>query len=378
MKFQSRIISWVAFLSVYADAFSPHVAGRWTASMMSREGREGKRKLIVSRLLAYPVPTNEDELLSQLKEYIKVRNEAMSKQQVDGSSNSNEKKAMGGSRGNFFLEFTSTAPQVIDADNPEEKGVLDYDELTKYGFTHLVKPIMQSGGRNALYSKLGLTPPPVPERLRPKTARKLEIDRDGEKNPNKYTGLKMTTLINDDEMADALTRAAKKGKKQASLEEEFKVPFSDAPKKKFKETPDWTPEMLDKDAEVRGRAISWAKKQRLERERGRVRDGSEDLAIEGSLRVYCCLTLLTTAVAFGKASTTALIPLGISNLDVLQAPALGLDVASLGSSIVAAGFLAPQKNRNSFVWGVKGLFGGPSAILQLRQLEEINRSDPNN
>ena len=227
-------------------------------------------------------------------------------------------------------------------------------------------------GRNGLYAKLGLTPPPTPERLRPKTARKLEIDREGDKNPKRYTGLKMTSIINDEEMAAALQKSLEKEKDSLkSPEEEFTVPFSDLPKKKYKETPYWTPEMVDRDAEVRGKAISWAKNQRIEREKGIVKDENEKFEIEGSLRIYSVFTLLATAIAFGKSTPNAIGAQGMPSIELLQAPVLGLDVASIGSSFVAAIILAPEKNRNSFVWGLKGLFGGPFALLKLRDLNVL-------
>ena len=96
----------------------------------------------ITCLEAKLIPSNEEELLSQLKEYLDIRKDAQASQ---NNKMENEKEALGGSRGNVFLEFTSTSPQVIVPD--KEKGALDYDELTKYGFSHLVKPIMQSGGR---------------------------------------------------------------------------------------------------------------------------------------------------------------------------------------------------------------------------------------
>lgn len=358
-------LCWVALCFVLSGDLVSHGFAPIATPISTRKGQ---LEASSSRLNARPVPETEDELLSQLKEYLDTRNQAISS---ITPTVSDEKKSLGGSRGNFFLEFTSTVPQVIVPD--DEKGALDYDELTKYGFTHLIKPIMQSGGRIAMYEKLGMSPPPIPDRLKPKSARKLEIDRDGEKNPKRYTGLKMTTLVNDDEMAAALERSFVKQKAKAP-EEEFIVPFSDLPKKQFKETPAWTPEMIDKDAEVRGRAISWAKQQRLDREKGRVRDGSESFAIEGSLRIYCSLTMLTTALAFGKASTIAFGVLGIVHYEALQAPALGLDIASISSGIVGGLVIAPQKNRNSVVWGMKCLLGGPSALIQLRELKALSEN----
>ena len=58
-------------------------------------------------------------------------------------------------------------------------------------------------------------------------------------------------------------------------------------------------------------------------------------------------------------------------IDAVQIPALALLVASLGSAVVSSIVLAPGKNRNGFVWGVKGLAGGPLAIFRLQGLDPL-------
>lgn len=55
----------------------------------------------------------------------------------------------------------------------------------------------------------------------------------------------------------------------------------------------------------------------------------------------------------------------------LQIPGLALGLASLGSSVVCALFLAPERNRNAFVWATKGLLGGPLVVRQLQGLETL-------
>lgn len=137
-------------------------------------------------------------------------------------------------------------------------------------------------------------------------------------------------------------------------------------------TPDWTPEMLDEEGRKRGKAIAWARKAKAGEF---VKDPFENVAIEGSLRFYCVLSALLVAFAFGASTPTALSMIGIEDgapiLGILQAPALAIVVAALGSSIVSAVVLAPQKNRSKFTWAVKGLLGGPVAILELRELDGL-------
>ena len=57
-------------------------------------------------------------------------------------------------------------------------------------------------------------------------------------------------------------------------------------------------------------------------------------------------------------------------LGALQGPAAGLILASLGSLVFCA-TSAPQKNRNVFVWAVKGLLGGPLTIRSLQESEAL-------
>mmetsp|Transcript_1447 Transcript_1447/g.1037 ORF Transcript_1447/g.1037 Transcript_1447/m.1037 type:complete len:135 (+) Transcript_1447:81-485(+) len=121
--------------------------------------------------------------------------------------------------------------------------------------------------------------------------------------------------------------------------------------------------------------MSWAKKAR---EGEFLKDPFELLSIEGSLQLYSIVTTLITAFAFGKSSTKLLEDvLQFSNsesgslLGLLQVPALVFVLASIGSCVVCGAILAPSKNRNWFVWGVKGFAGGPLAILQLKSLDSL-------
>ena len=88
------------------------------------------------------------------------------------------------------------------------------------------------------------------------------------------------------------------------------------------------------------------------------------------------MTPLYVACSFGTSATTQLLSLLQMNdttdlIETLQAPALAIVVANVGSSIVAY-IQATPKNRNRIVWFLKGLFGGPLAIAQLRGLNVLN------
>ena len=139
-------------------------------------------------------------------------------------------------------------------------------------------------------------------------------------------------------------------------------------------TPEWTPERLDEEGKRQGRAQAWARRARA----GELKsDPYEQLSIEGGLRIYSILTSLFVSFAYGKSSNAALIYLlgsdkDVSNiLELAQIPAFALILACIGSSVVSAIFLAPSKKRNGFVWAVKGLMGGPVAVLELSGLDEL-------
>jgi hypothetical protein len=141
------------------------------------------------------------------------------------------------------------------------------------------------------------------------------------------------------------------------------------------QTPDWTPEMLDEEGKRAGRAASWAKKAR---EGEFQTDPAEVLSIEGSLQLYSVVTTLITAFAFGKSSNVFLEEILHFNksdigplLEFLKLPALVFVLTSVGACVVCGALIAPTKNRNSFVWGIKGFAGGPLAILQLKSLDAL-------
>lgn len=316
---------------------------------------------------------DESELKAGLSEYLKKRAEA----NADELAKEGVGKVIGGTRGNAVLEYVSGAPnkERIQEEAPD---IFDYDELSKYGFSRLVTPIMNNGGRRAMYKLMDL-PEPAPRKkvTKKKSAPKLIIDRTGETDKARYSGLKMTQLLDDDAMGQALQEAAEKVKRGESLrkrlvEEDYVMPYADNTNKGPRQTPLWTPEKLDEAGRKAGEAQAWARRARL----GELKkDQNEILEVEGELRLYSIITAMTVAFAFGNSSKQALDMIGISGVDplleVLQIPALTLLVAGFGSGLANALIFAPEKKRSGFVWGVKGLMGGPLALRQLRELDEL-------
>jgi hypothetical protein len=141
-------------------------------------------------------------------------------------------------------------------------------------------------------------------------------------------------------------------------------------------TPDWTPEKLDEYTEAQGRAQAWARRAKLGEF---VKDPFETLDLTAGTRFYGISIALWIAFAFGRSTPGFLRDVvgswsteDIQSLtETLQVPGLAFGLASVGSSAFCAAILAPERNRSSFVWGVKGFFGGPLAIRQLKDLEKL-------
>jgi len=140
-------------------------------------------------------------------------------------------KVIGGTRGNVVLEYISGAPnkERVQEDAPE---IFDYDELEKYGFGHLTTKIMKSGGRRAMYQLMEIPEPATPKRLtKKKSAPKLVIDRTGETDEARYSGLKISQALDDDAIGKALEEATRKVKQGESLrkrlvEEDYVMPYA--------------------------------------------------------------------------------------------------------------------------------------------------------
>ena len=96
-------------------------------------------------------------------------------------------------------------------------------------------------------------------------------------------------------------------------------------------------------------------------------------------QLYAVFTAWFIAFSFGRATPAFLRDVvgswtaaEIHTLtDTLQIPALALGLASLGSTVVCAALLAPERNRSVLVWAAKGFFGGPLAVRQLRELDQL-------
>ncbi|KAG7342013.1 hypothetical protein IV203_007105 [Nitzschia inconspicua] len=328
-------------------------------------------------LMARKEIKSDEDLKQELLEYLQTRKEA----NADQAAQEAKGKVVGGTRGNPFLEYVSAAPvkeQIIE----QAPNVFDYDELTKYGFSHVVTPIMKlKGGRRAVYDLMGMDPPPLLGPPPKKSAPELKIDRTGAEDKARYSGLKMGQILNDVAMAEALEKANKKAKEGKQLrpklmEEEYVRPFSEKRNTGPRQTPDWTPERLDEYAKMQGRAQSWARRAKLGEF---VKDPFESLDSPIEFRLYAVLTAWFVAFSFGRATPAFLRDVvgswsdpDIHSLtDTLQVPALALALASMGSSIICGALLAPEKNRSVLVWAVKGFFGGPLAVRQLRELDEL-------
>jgi len=295
------------------------------------------------------------QLKLELQEYLKIRSQKLV--MMD-----NEKKKIGGTKGNAILEYVS-AP-VPKETEIEEKNLFDYDELTNYGFGHLVKPIMEMGGRSEAYILMDMTPPSSPDRLKPKEARKIVIDRDGSYDEERYRGIRVGS--DDDELGRQLEELQKRKNAKNKKTDSFVAPFSDIPKSNF--SPDWTPSMLDDEARRRGRVIALLQAEEAAKKQI---DQPEALRIEGGIRVYSTFIALLTAFAYGHSSDQAFFFLNIEELrDSIQVAAILALVISLGSSIAAA-VVADRKHRDPIVWAIKGAAGGPLALIELNQLESL-------
>ncbi|KAL3789180.1 hypothetical protein ACHAW5_002439 [Stephanodiscus triporus] len=319
--------------------------------------------------------SSADELKAELSDYLKKREEV----NADDSAKSEVGKVIGGTRGNIVLEYISGAPnkQRIQEDAPE---IFDYDELIKYGFAHLVTPIMENGGRRAMYQLMDLPEPATPKRVtRKNSSPKLVIDRTGETDEARYSGLKMSQALDDDAMGKALEEAARKVREGKSLrkrlvEEDYVMPYADNTNKGPRQTPLWTPEKLDDAGRKAGEAQAWARKARM----GALKkDPFEVLAVEGQLRLYSIFAAVIVSCSFGNSTPKALDMIGLASNDLtlFKIIALTLIVAGLGSAVVNSTALAPPRRRSSFVWGVKGLFGGPLAVIQLRELDVLKTNE---
>jgi hypothetical protein len=141
-----------------------------------------------------------------------------------------------------------------------------------------------------------------------------------------------------------------------------------------RQTPLWTPEKLDEAGKKAGEAQAWARKARM----GALKkDPFEALAVEGELRLYSIVAAVIVSCAYGNSTPKAMDMFGLASNDLVlfKIAASALIVAGLGSAVFNSVALAPPRRRSSFVWGVKGLFGGPLAVIQLRELDVLKTNE---
>ena len=236
---------------------------------------------------------------------------------------------------------------------------------------------MENGGRLAMYKLLDLPVPAI--KVTPassQTAAEIVIDKLGETDSGRYSGLKMG-LLDDSAMAEALARAQKKQKEGIPLrsqiaEETFVGTYKDKRNVGPRMTPDWTPERVDDELSRQGAAISWARQAREDR---LMKDSAESLDLDVVQLAYSVVTALLIAVSFGKATPAFLTMIGIEGasnetqglLDILKVPTIGLAAASAASSFLCR-TKASEKKRDQIVWMIKGILGGPITIRQLQEL----------
>lgn len=124
---------------------------------------------------------------------------------------------------------------------------------------------------------------------------------------------------------------------------------------------------MDEWGRQQGKAQAWA---RRAREGEFVKDPLETTDLDTQQVAFSIVTGLMIATAFGKSTPAFLVDTtGLfadeasvqSVLAALQAPALGLIAASLCSLAVCT-LQAKEKNRDPFIWAVKGLLGGPLTV----------------
>jgi len=318
-------------------------------------------------------------LKSELLSYLEKRKEVG----ADDLAQTEVGRSIGGTRGNPVLEYVSLSPNrgstVEAAPDP-----FDYSELEKYGYGRLSTPIMKAGGRLAMYDLLGLEKPATKTSTKRVRAPEIRIDRTGQDDAARYTGLKVGLLFDDDAQAAALVEAQRKAREGESLrprlaEEDFERPFADHPNvSRMQERGYWTAERLDEWGKRRGKSLAEMKRTRDD---SLVLDQSETGELELGQKAYSVLTALAVAVAFGKSTPTFLsltlhlfpspTDAGLAEiLDVLKVPAAALLLASVGSCVFCA-IQAPDKRRNPAVWAFKGLMGGPASVGEMRQLPKL-------
>jgi hypothetical protein len=135
-------------------------------------------------------------------------------------------------------------------------------------------------------------------------------------------------------------------------------------------TPLWTAEQLDLEGRKLGRASDWARNAKAG---AFVSDPYELLVLDGNLRIYSMVTSLLVAFLLSHHVTGQLLSMmeiPTVTRSTFEPLAYTIVMANVGACVVNAN-IAPSQNRNRWVWAIKGLFGGPLSISQLRSLDTL-------
>ena len=216
--------------------------------------------------------------------------------------------------------------------------------------------------------------------LKPKKPRDVKIDFDGTGDKNGFQGVRK--MLSEDDIAQQLewTRKQKSTAPEnqdiKSTTSNYEIPFASRKKSATRRQPEWTPEMLDEEGRRRGQTYDWARRVREEKESSiRKTDSAETIDVNGGSRVYATVFSLLSSIAYGKATPQALEWIDVATATTitttLHGIALMFVLTSIASSAYSSTVLAPQKNRNSFIWAVKGFVGGPLAVVHLKELDNL-------
>mmetsp|Transcript_17808 Transcript_17808/g.26346 ORF Transcript_17808/g.26346 Transcript_17808/m.26346 type:complete len:349 (+) Transcript_17808:70-1116(+) len=303
------------------------------------------------------------DLKEELAKYLEQRHEM-----ADEIAKLEAGQVKEGTKKNPILDYIGF--EIKESENKEPPEVFDYSELVKYGFGYLVEPVMEAGGRLEMYKLMDMEVPDTSIEFT-ESSQEIVWNKDGASSlgEDRYKGLKMNTLLNDDLLGQQLQESQERKKESGN-----QTDGSRKNKANNKNTY-WTSERIDEYAKEQGKIYDWAR----ESKSGRfVKDPNEVLAIDGPLKLYSIVTSLFVAVAFSRSTTNFVLVNVLGNSGELQetltVPALVIIFANVGSAVF--NFLqAPKKGRGSLIWAMKGLAGGPLSITQLRNLDVVER-DP--
>ncbi|GMH84393.1 hypothetical protein TrST_g2108 [Triparma strigata] len=317
-----------------------------------------------------PDPEPNPELIRQCKEYFAFRRtQRQNTQTTQTETNPNPTnpttKTSGGSRGNFLLSSLSLSPPTLQSANYDDPyydtlDVLDYAEMTRLGYDPLVRLVMSTpGGRFSVYRQCGLPVPPIPSELKPdrSVTPPLKIIKEGEIIEGMYTGLKLGTSLDSEELR-LMSEDVGSPKKSFVPDKILPTPKNVPPK----QTADWTAEMLDERGVEQGRVTSWARTQsekRLGQNRanGGLYVGGKRVG-DGNL-AFLLLAPVGPSLGFGRSGGAEMVDLiGSDAAGALRVVGYVLTAAWVAGSVLGA------KNN-----GVRGAIFGPADAKEVFEEE---------